>query len=142
MNCLTLVQSLEGEEKHGYIIYNEDLNVSIAIYMSISLVPRLLLAFQRCTGKMREPGKTYHVSDVAGGTDLTLFHLDYTSQFHPLRHSHDKFYLAPLFFSCNVEKLGGAWVRGYMSITLTTLMQAAPATLLLLLDVCFTDPST
>ena len=28
-----------------------------------------------------------------------------------LRHSHDEFYQAPLFFSFNVEKLGGAWVH-------------------------------
>ena len=33
-----------------------------------SLVPRLLPAFQRCTRKVRESGKTYHVSDVVGGT--------------------------------------------------------------------------
>ena len=34
-----------------------------------------------------------------------------TSQFHLLCHSRDKFYQAPRFFACNVEKLGGVWVR-------------------------------
>ena len=28
--------------------------------------------------KRREPGKTYHTSDVAGGTDLTWSHFNYT----------------------------------------------------------------
>ena len=37
---------------------------------------RLLPAFQHCTRKTREPGRTYYVSDVAGGTDLTWFHLN------------------------------------------------------------------
>ena len=40
-----------------------------------SLVPRLLPALQHCTRKTREPGKTNHVRDVAGGTNLTWFHL-------------------------------------------------------------------
>ena len=59
---------------------------------AVSLVPRLLPAFPCCMRKMMELGKTYHVSDVAGRTDLTL------GWFHPLRHSRDKFYQAPSFF--------------------------------------------
>ena len=84
-----------------------------------SLTPRLLPAFQHCTTKTREPGKTYHVSDVhvAGGT---------LSWFHPLHHSRDKFYQAPSFFSCNVEKLGGASVQHDLaSLLLFQLLQWA-----------------
>ena len=80
--------------------------------MPSSLVPRLLPALHCCMIKMREPGKTYLKSDVAGGTDLFNSSETKSSQFHPLQHSHDKFYQAPSFFTCNIEKLGGDWVQG------------------------------
>ena len=78
-----------------------------------SLIPRLLPPLQHCTRETRKSGKTYHTSDIAGGTDLYNSSGTKSSQFHPLHHSLDKFYQAPSFFSCCVEKLGGAWVRGY-----------------------------
>ena len=54
--------------------------------------------------KTREPSGTRHTSDVLGGTDL--FNSSGTKSsnlFHPLRHSHDKFYQA-LLFSCAALK--------------------------------------
>ena len=64
---------------------------------------------------MREPGKTYHTSDVhgAGGTDLFDSSGTKSSRFHPLCHSRDKFYQAPSFFLPNIEKLWRTWVRGH-----------------------------
>ena len=57
------------------------------------------------TPKNKELIKTYHTSsDIAGGMDLACS-LELNKLFHPLHHSHDKFYQAP---SCNVEKLGEA----------------------------------
>ena len=74
-----------------------------------SLIPRLLTPFQRFTRKLREPGKTHHVSNVAGRTDLLSSSGTKSSRFHPLRHSRDKFFQA---LSCNIEKLEGVWIGG------------------------------
>ena len=45
----------------------------------------------------RERGKTYHMSDVAGGTDLFNLSGTKSSQFHLLHHSRDRFYQPPSF---------------------------------------------
>ena len=37
---------------------------------------RLLPVFQCSTRKTREPGKTYHVSDIVGGTDLQVMQVE------------------------------------------------------------------
>ena len=79
-----------------------------------SLVPRLLSTFQCFMRQTREPGRTYHASDIAGGTNLFNSSGTKSSQFHPLRHLCDKFYQAPSFLSCRVEKMGRPWVRGYL----------------------------
>ena len=65
------------------------------------MVASYLVAFQHCTLKTREPGKTYHMSDVAGGTDLFNSSGTKSSWFHPLRHSHKALSL----FLCYIEKL-------------------------------------
>lgn len=52
-----------------------------------SLVPRLLPPnFQLCTRRMREPGKTYHESDVVGGTNLCQMNQNQVSSTHYVTH--------------------------------------------------------
>ena len=53
--------------------------------------------------KQREPGKTYHTRDIAVATDLFNSSGIKSSQFPPLRHSHDKIYQAPSFFVCKAN---------------------------------------
>ena len=65
---------------------------------------------------MSEPGKNYHVSDVAGGTDLIWF-LNKINQFHPLYHSQEISFTGLPHFSCAMfEKLLGALVLGYKAM--------------------------
>ena len=88
-------------------------NRGLYTYCPGNLVP----SFQCCMRKMREPDKIFHMSDVVGGTNLFNSSGTKSSKFHPLCHLRDKYYQAPSFFSCNIEKLGGAWIRGYRPST-------------------------
>ena len=51
------------------------------MWLQTPLIPRLLPAFQCCMRKVRESGKTYHMSDIANGCLIK------SNQFHQLCHS-------------------------------------------------------
>ena len=75
-------------------------------------LPWLLLAFQ-------QKPLVKLITRVTQQAELNCLVQNYgtkSSRFHPLCHLHDKFYQAPSFFSCNIEKLGGAWVRGKLYV--------------------------
>ena len=59
---------------------------------------------------MRETGKTYHMSDVAGGTDLQVM------QVEPSQVSSTRNVTRVISFTrlLRATFLGGAWVRGYL----------------------------
>ena len=78
----------------------------------ISFVPA---AFQHCVRKTGEPGITYQVSDIVGGTDLIVCMLILNqlqvSSTHYVTHVISFTRLPHFYIQC--LKLGGAWVQGY-----------------------------